>query len=142
MMYRDTMTIETRGRGTHEITSQVERAVQRSAIAQGLCLLFIHHTSASLIVCENADPTVRHDLERFAARLAPDGDPAFRHDSEGPDDMPAHIRTILTQTSLSIPVANRRCDLGTWQGIFLWEHRTSPHRRRISVTVMGDDIAS
>ena len=99
----------------------------------------MHHTSASLIVCENADPTVRRDLEQFAARLVPDGDPAFIHDSEGPDDMAAHIRSILTLTSLTIPVESRRCDLGTWQGIFLWEHRTSPHRRRITVTVTGDE---
>jgi secondary thiamine-phosphate synthase enzyme len=104
--------------------------------------LFIHHTSASLVVCENADPTVRHDLERFAGRLVSDGDPLFRHDSEGPDDMPAHIRTILTQTSLSIPVEGGHCDLGTWQGVFLWEHRTSPHRRRVSVTVLGEEDES
>jgi secondary thiamine-phosphate synthase enzyme len=140
-MYRDHLTIETRGRGMHEITGQVQRIVERSAIERGLCLLFIHHTSASLIVCENADPTVRHDLERFAARLVPDGDPSFRHDTEGPDDMPAHIRTILTQTSLAIPVDGGQCDLGTWQGLFLWEHRTSPHRRRVSVTVLGDDAS-
>jgi len=140
-MYREHLTIETRGRGTHEITSQVQHVVGRSGVDQGLCLLFIHHTSASLIVCENADPTVRHDLERFAARLAPDGDPLFRHDSEGPDDMPAHIRSILTLTSLSIPVESGRCDLGTWQGLFVWEHRTHPHRRRITITVIGDENA-
>jgi secondary thiamine-phosphate synthase enzyme len=99
--------------------------------------VFIHHTSASLIVCENADPTVRRDLESYAARLAPDGDPSYVHDSEGPDDMSAHIRSILTHTSLTIPVEGRRCDLGTWQGVFVWEHRTSPHRRRITVTVTG-----
>jgi secondary thiamine-phosphate synthase enzyme len=101
MMYREHLTIETRGRGTHEITSQVQHVVERSGVDQGLCFLFIQHTSASLIVCENADPTVRHDLERFAADLVPDGDPSFRHDSEGPDDMPAHIRSILTLTSLT-----------------------------------------
>ena len=96
------------------------------------------HTSASLIVCENADPTVRRDLEVFAARLAPDGDPDFVHDLEGPDDMPAHIRSILTLASISVPVEEGRCELGTWQGLFLWEHRTSPHRRRVTITVLGD----
>jgi secondary thiamine-phosphate synthase enzyme len=136
-MYREHLTIETRGRGTREITREIQQIVERSGIEQGLCSLFIHHTSASLIVCENADATVRHDLERFAARLAPDGDPLFRHDSEGPDDMPAHIRSILTLTSLTIPVENRRCDLGTWQGVFLWEHRNSPHHRRITVSVIS-----
>jgi secondary thiamine-phosphate synthase enzyme len=137
-MHRQNLTIETRGRGTIEITRQVQQAVERSGVARGLCHLFVHHTSASLIVCENADPTVRRDLEQFAARLVPDGDPAFIHDSEGPDDMAAHIRSILTLTSLTIPIEGGRCDLGTWQGIFLWEHRTSPHRRRITVTVTGE----
>jgi secondary thiamine-phosphate synthase enzyme len=136
-MYRQHLTIETRGRGTHEITRQVQQVVEKSGVVQGLCFLFVHHTSASLIVCENADPTVRRDLEQFAAHLVRDGDPAFRHDSEGPDDMPAHIRSILTLTSLTIPIEDRRCDLGTWQGVFLWEHRTSPHRRRITVSVAG-----
>ncbi len=103
-MFRQHLTIETRGRGTHEITRQFQQVVERSGCARGLCHLFVHHTSASLIVCENADPTVRRDLEQFAARLAPDGDPAFCHDSEGPDDMAAHIRSILTLTSLVIPV--------------------------------------
>jgi secondary thiamine-phosphate synthase enzyme len=139
MIYREHLAIETRGRGTYELTRQLQQAVERSKIVRGLCHLFIHHTSASLIVCENADPSVRRDLEQFAANLAPDGDPSFEHDSEGPDDMPAHIRSILTLTSLTIPVEGRRCDLGTWQGVFLWEHRTSPHRRRISVSVFGDE---
>jgi secondary thiamine-phosphate synthase enzyme len=138
MIYRQQLILETRSRGTHEITQQVQHAVGRSGILRGLCSLFIHHTSASLIVCENADPTVRHDLEQFAARLVRDGDPSFVHDSEGPDDMSAHIRSILTLSSLTIPVEDSRCDLGTWQGIFVWEHRTSPHRRRITVTVMDD----
>jgi secondary thiamine-phosphate synthase enzyme len=139
MIYREQLSIGTRGRGTYELTEQLQQIVERSKIAQGLCHLFIHHTSASLIVCENADPTVRHDLEQYAARLVRDGDPSFRHDCEGPDDMPAHIRSILTLTSLTIPVENHQCDLGTWQGVFLWEHRTSPHRRRITVSVAGND---
>jgi len=138
MIYRQNLIVETRRRGTYEITEQVQQVVGRSRVLRGLCSVFIHHTSASLIVCENADPTVRHDLEQYAAQLVRDGDPAFVHDSEGPDDMSAHIRSILTLTSLTIPVEDRRCDLGTWQGIFVWEHRTSPHRRRITVTVMGD----
>jgi secondary thiamine-phosphate synthase enzyme len=137
-MYRQHLTIESRGRGSYEITRQLNEIVARSAIVQGLCFVFVHHTSASLIVCENADPSVRRDLEQFAARLVPDGDLAFSHDSEGPDDMPAHIRSILTLTSLTIPVEKGRCDLGTWQGVFLWEHRTSPHRRQITVTVTGE----
>jgi secondary thiamine-phosphate synthase enzyme len=139
MIYREPLTIETRGRGTHEITRQVQQIVGRSGVPVGLCHVFIHHTSASLIVCENADPTVRRDLESYAARLAPDGDPSYVHDSEGPDDMSAHLRSILTLTSLTIPVEGHRCDLGTWQGVFLWEHRTSPHRRRITVTVIGSE---
>jgi secondary thiamine-phosphate synthase enzyme len=137
MIHREHLAIETRGRGTYELTRQVQQVVERSKINQGLCHLFVHHTSASLIVCENADPTVRRDLEHFAAKLVRDGDPSFQHDCEGPDDMPAHIRSILTLTSLTIPVDENRCDLGTWQGVFLWEHRTSPHRRRITVTVSG-----
>jgi secondary thiamine-phosphate synthase enzyme len=129
--------IATKGRGTFEITGEVERIVRESSIEHGLCSVFVHHTSASLIVCENAAPEVRRDLERYFARLVPDGDPDFRHTDEGPDDMPAHIRTILTQTSLTLPVANHHCDLGTWQGLYLWEHRTSPHRRRITVSVFA-----
>jgi secondary thiamine-phosphate synthase enzyme len=97
----------------------------------------LHHTSASLILCENADPSVRRDLERFFARLVPDGDPIFRHTTEGPDDMPAHIRSILTQNSLTLPVQGGACDLGTWQGVYLWEHRAMGHRRRLSVSVLG-----
>ncbi len=138
MIHREQITVETRGRGTQEITRALQQAVERSGIVRGLCHVFIHHTSASLIVCENADPTVRRDLEQFVADLVPDGDSSFSHDSEGPDDMPAHIRSILTLTSLTIPVESRRCDLGTWQGVFVWEHRTSPHRRRITLTVTGD----
>jgi secondary thiamine-phosphate synthase enzyme len=137
MYHSESFTVATRGRGTYEITDEIQRIVRESGIGRGLCTVFIHHTSASLIACENADPGVRRDLERFFARLVPDGDPDFRHVDEGPDDMPAHVRTILTQTSLSIPVADGRCDLGTWQGIFLWEHRASPHRRRVTVSVVG-----
>jgi secondary thiamine-phosphate synthase enzyme len=138
MIHRQRFTIATRGRGTFEITDQVQTIVQESSVGIGLCHVFIHHTSASLIVCENADPTVRRDLERFAARLVPDGDPDFVHTLEGPDDMPAHIRTILTQVSLTIPVESGRCLLGTWQGVFVWEHREAPHHRQVTVTVVDE----
>src|SRR4051794_13653874 len=139
MFHRQHLTVETRGRGTQEITRQVQQVVEHSRVVEGLCHVFIHHTSASLIVCENADPTVRRDLESYAAQLAPDGDPSYVHDSEGPDDMSAHIRSVLTLTSLTIPISGGRCNLGTWQGIFVWEHRTSPHRRRVTLTVFGDE---
>lgn len=133
----DSFTIDTRGRGTTDVTGEVARIVERAGIATGLCNVFVHHTSASLILCENADPTVRADLERFAARLAPDGDPIYRHVDEGPDDMSAHVKSVLTGSSLVLPVVRGRLDLGTWQGVYLWEHRTAPHRRRVTVTVLG-----
>jgi secondary thiamine-phosphate synthase enzyme len=132
-----TITVETRGRGTHEITHQVQDAVAASGITDGLCTVFIHHTSASLIINENADRDVQRDLDAFLSRLVPDGDPLFIHTMEGPDDMPAHVKTAITQTSLSIPVTGARCALGTWQGIFLWEHRQRGHRRKVTVTVVG-----
>jgi secondary thiamine-phosphate synthase enzyme len=129
--------VDTRGRGTFEITDDVQGVVAESMVRDGICNVFVHHTSASLIICENADPTVRSDLERFAARLVPDGDRIFEHDAEGPDDMPAHIRSILTATSLTLPIAKGRCELGTWQGVFVWEHRRDPHRRRVTISVLG-----
>jgi len=132
---RETLVVDTEGRGTIDLTRRVQQVVAASGIRDGMCHVFIHHTSASLMLCENADPQVRRDLEAFAARLVPDGDPLFEHDDEGPDDMPAHVRSVLTQPSLSIPVAGGRCDLGTWQGLYLWEHRTAPHRRRVTVSV-------
>lgn len=138
MLHQESFTVQTRGRGTYEATDEVQHIVAAAGIKVGLCHVFVHHTSASLMLCENADPTVRHDLETFMAKVAPDGDPMFRHTLEGPDDMPAHIRTVLTQTGLSIPVSNGRCVLGTWQGIYLWEHRTAGHRRKLTVTVQGD----
>jgi len=111
--------------------------VRDSNVNIGLCHVFIRHTSASLLITENADPDVRHDLERFMCRLAPDGDPAWIHSMEGPDDMPAHIRSVLTCSELTIPIREHRLALGTWQGAYLWEHRTRPHRRRIDVTIMS-----
>jgi secondary thiamine-phosphate synthase enzyme len=130
--------VETRGRGIVDITAQVQMLVGRSGVKMGLCHLFIHHTSASLLITENADPEVHRDLERFMARLVPDGDPMFKHDEEGPDDMPSHVRAVLTQTSIAVPVLAGRCDLGTWQGIYVWEHRHAAHRRRLTITVLGN----
>ena len=139
MHHRESFTVQTaRGRGTYDITREVQRAVGAAKIRDGLATVFIHHTSASLIICENADPTVRKDLEAFAARIVPDGLSIFEHDAEGPDDMPAHVRTVLTQTSIGIPVASGRADLGTWQGIYVWEHRTAPHARKGTVTIVGE----
>ncbi|CAN5865592.1 secondary thiamine-phosphate synthase enzyme YjbQ [soil metagenome] len=138
MFHSDRFSVETAGRKTIEITEQVQRIVRDSGVEQGVCTVFVHHTSASLIICENADPSVRSDLERYFTRLVPDGDPIFRHTMEGPDDMPAHVRSILTQPSISIPIERGRCDLGTWQGVYLWEHRTAPHRRKVTVSVVGD----
>jgi secondary thiamine-phosphate synthase enzyme len=138
MYHQESIMIQTRGRGTYDVRGQVDDIVSSAGISTGLCHIFIHHTSASLILCENADPTVRQDLERFMAAVVPDGAAMFKHVSEGPDDMPAHVRSVLTQTDLTLPVSNRRCGLGTWQGIYVWEHRTAPHRRKLTVTVNGE----
>ncbi|HSR61850.1 MAG TPA: secondary thiamine-phosphate synthase enzyme YjbQ [Gammaproteobacteria bacterium] len=139
MVFQDTLTISTKGRETIEISQQVDRIVTDAGVRSGLCHVFIQHTSASLILCENADPLVRADLERFMSALVKDGDPMFQHTTEGDDDMPAHIRNILTTSSLTLPVSKGRCALGTWQGIYLWEHRYRGHSRRVVVTVYGDD---
>jgi len=136
-MFQEELVVETRGRGSFEITADVAALVDGSSITDGLCHLFIRHTSASLMVNENADPVVLEDLETFMRDLVPDGDPRFRHTAEGPDDMPAHIRSLLTQTALSVPVRGGRLTLGTWQGIYLWEHRTRPHRRTVLVSIHG-----
>ena len=138
MIHQEETTLDTRGRGTYELTQALQRIVASSGVRTGLCHVFLRHTSASLILCENADPAVRTDLETFMARTAPDGDPAHTHTAEGPDDMPAHIRSVLTQNDLNLPVRDGACALGTWQGVFLWEHRTAPHRRSVVVTVTGD----
>lgn len=134
-MYQETLQIDTRGRGTLNLTQQLQEVVSRSGVDTGLCHVFVQHTSASLILCENADPDVRNDLEDWLARQAPDGDPRYRHSMEGPDDMPAHIRSILTGMDLTLPVTSGACALGTWQGVFLYEHRQYAHRRRVIVTV-------
>jgi secondary thiamine-phosphate synthase enzyme len=130
--------LATRGRGFYEFTGDVSRRLRESAITTGLATLFVQHTSASLLIQENADPEVRRDFEKFFARLVPDGDPIFRHTAEGDDDMPAHIRAALTATHLSIPIAQGKLALGTWQGIYLWEHRTVPHERRVAAHFLGE----
>jgi secondary thiamine-phosphate synthase enzyme len=130
--------IATGGQGLVEITPEVVAWVRTSGIETGLLTLHVRHTSASLVVQENADPQVGADLERFLRRLVPEGDPLFRHDAEGPDDMPSHVRTALTSTSLSIPVLGGAPALGTWQGIYLYEHRRAPHRRRVAAHLLGE----
>lgn len=136
-MFQTEIEITTKGRGTYEITARVADAVRSSSVATGLCHVFTTHTSASLMICENADPDVRRDLETFMADLAPDGDPRFVHTAEGPDDMPAHVRSILTTSDLTIPIKDGELALGTWQGVYLWEHRRDGHRRRVLVTIQG-----
>lgn len=137
-IYQQQIEVKTRGRGTYEISREIKQAVEAAEIITGLCHVFTHHTSASITLCENADPSVRRDLEHFMARLVPDGDPRYAHSLEGPDDMPAHIRSILTNMDLTLPVSQGHCGLGTWQGVYLWEHRTHPHRRRVTITVQGE----
>jgi secondary thiamine-phosphate synthase enzyme len=130
--------IPTRGRGLYEFTGKVEEWVRQNKFQDGLVTLHLRHTSASLLIQENADPDVRRDLEAFFARLVPDGDPLFVHTAEGKDDMPAHVRTALTSVNLSLPVSGGRLALGTWQGIYLWEHRHAPHSRAVAVHFVGE----
>ena len=130
--------VSTRGRGFYEITGNVAAWVNECGITSGLLTLHLRHTSASLLIQENADPEVRRDLERFFSRLVPDGDPLFQHTSEGEDDMPAHVRTALTAVNLSIPIMGSRLTLGTWQGIYVWEHRLHPHTRRVAAHFIGE----
>ncbi len=138
MVQQRTLEFRTRGRGMLDITAEIERAIAASGVLTGFCNVFLQHTSASLILCENADPAVRRDLETILARLAPDGDPAYVHDTEGPDDMAAHARSVLTTNAVALPVSEGRLALGTWQGVYLWEHRTAAHGRRVIVTIMGE----
>ena len=138
MLSQTKLRFSTTGRGTYNITEQIAESINKSGIKSGICHIFIQHTSASLILCENADKTVREDLETYMAKLVKDGDSMYKHKDEGPDDMAAHIRTVLTQSSLSIPIQKGRCDLGIWQGVFLWEHRTHPHKRDVAVTILGE----
>ena len=125
------ISVQTPGQGLHEITGAVAAAVTSEGIVEGLCTLFLRHTSASLLIQENADPSAKRDLERWLNRLVPEGDPFYSHDAEGPDDMPAHIKAALTATSLSIPIVGKKLMLGTWQGIYLWEHRRRGERREV-----------
>lgn len=134
-MYRRELAVRSGGRGFFEITDDLAATVRDSGVQEGLCSVFVPHTSASLLAGENWDPSVRRDLEAFMSRLAPDGDARYEHASEGPDDMPAHIRAALTQSSMVIPVAGAKLQFGTWQGLYLWEHRIGPHERRVLVTV-------
>ena len=135
--YQTILEVVTRGRALYEITSEVSHQLHRSCLDEGILHLMVRHTSASLLIQENADPDVRVDLERFFSRLCPDGDALYTHIMEGPDDMPAHVRSALTAVQLSIPFSNRSMLLGTWQGIYLWEHRTAPHRRQIVLHAQG-----
>ena len=136
MAYQTILEFSTPGRGTRDITDAVAGVVAQSDVQCGLAHVFVQHTSCSLLLTENADPDVRRDLETVLGRLGPDADPAYRHDAEGPDDMAAHVRSMLTGSSLSLPVGGGRLLLGTWQGIYLYEHRNAPHRRRVVVTLM------
>lgn len=133
---RQSFEIHTRGRGLVDITDRVRDAVAVAGVREGLCTVFVHHTSASLVINENADPAVLRDLERWMSRAVQDGDAIFEHTDEGPDDMSGHVRAVLTQPSLGIPVADGRLDLGTWQAIYLWEHRARAHARRVTVVVV------
>jgi secondary thiamine-phosphate synthase enzyme len=136
-MHQETLDLPARGRGLHEVTSVVSSVVRASGIQAGLCVAYCPHTSCSLLIQENADPSARRDLEAWLERLAPDGDPAHTHTDEGPDDMPAHLRAAVTRTSETVPVVGGRLALGTWQGLFLAEHRLRPHARRLVVVVLG-----
>lgn len=131
-----TIEISTPGRGFQEVSAELQDSVRQSGVAAGICHVFLRHTSASLLITENADPDVRRDLENFISKLAPDGDPAYFHSMEGPDDMPAHIRSVLTCSELTIPIRQGRLALGTWQGAYLWEHRTRPHHRKLDITII------
>ena len=137
MVHQVTLSIESRGPGTHEMTEAIAREVARSGLMTGVVTVFCQHTSCSLVIMENADPTARRDLEAWLDRLVPEDNPHFEHTLEGPDDMPSHIKMALTRTSETVPFAEGRLLLGTWQGIFLWEHRRHSHTRRVVVTVIG-----
>jgi secondary thiamine-phosphate synthase enzyme len=136
-VHQTTLTVRTRGKGTHEITDEVARALRQSGLRAGVATVFCRHTSCSLVLMENADPSARRDLETWLDRLVPEDDPHFTHTLEGPDDMPSHIKMALTRSSESIPFADGQLLLGTWQGIFLWEHRAAPHTRSVVLTFVG-----
>jgi secondary thiamine-phosphate synthase enzyme len=136
-VHQGTIEVATKGRGTYDVTGDVERVVAASGIATGLCTVFIRHTSASLVIQENADPSVRRDMQTWIEGVAPES-PRWEHDAEGPDDMPSHLRAVLTKTSETIPVTRGKLALGTWQALYVWEHRTHPHRRTLVVHVAGE----
>lgn len=136
--HQEILRLDARGRGLHEITADVAAVVKRAAVTTGMCHVFVQHTSASLVIQENADPSASRDLERWFERIAPDGDPAHRHTAEGPDDMPAHVRAALTSTSEQIPIVEGRLGLGTWQGLYLFEHRLRAGSRSVIVHVWGE----
>ena len=137
MLTQHVLQFDTPGRGLINITPEIAQLVESAAINTGLCHVFLHHTSASLILCENADPLVQRDLEAFMSRLIPDGDLLYQHTDEGPDDMPSHVRTVLTQSFLVIPITANKLGLGRWQGIYLWEHRVRNHARKLTITLQG-----
>ena len=138
MVFQQQLTFHTQARSTQNITQEVQNIVGESGIKIGTCHVFVQHTSASLMLCENADPNVRQDLETYMQHIVPDGDLMFLHQDEGPDDMSAHIRTVLTNPDLTMPVSGGQCDLGIWQGLYLWEHRTQRHNRKVILTVIGE----
>ena len=137
-IYRKEIVIQSKGKGTYEITGEVAESVRESSLSDGLASVFVRHTSCSLVLMENADPTARQDLERFMDDLVPDDYPHFIHTYEGPDDMPSHVKMALTRTSENIPFADGRLELGAWQGLFLWEHRKAPHSRKLIFTYLGE----
>jgi secondary thiamine-phosphate synthase enzyme len=134
---QQTVAVRTKGRGLYDVTGEVREVVARTGVREGLCTLFLRHTSASLVIQENADPSVLRDLERWMSKLAPEDGRAYEHDAEGPDDMPGHLRSAVTRTSESIPVRDGELALGTWQAIYVWEHRSSAHDRQLVVHVLG-----
>ena len=138
MLVQSVLTINSAAREIRDISADIQAVVAQSGIVSGLCHVFCHHTSASLMLCENADPAVLDDMESFMKRLVPENGVDYTHADEGPDDMPAHIRTVLSHTDLTLPVTDGRCALGTWQGVYLWEHRANPHQRRLTLTVSGE----
>ncbi len=137
-VHAEEVELSTKGKGTYDITGAVQKAAERADVRNGIVTVFVRHTSCSLIIMENAAPAARRDLEKFFDRLVPEGTDYFEHNDEGPDDMPSHIRMALTRTSETVPLIDGRMQLGTWQGIFLFEHRRDPHQRRVSVTIIGE----
>ncbi len=136
--YHDQLEVRSHGKGLYEITDDVQSKIDKSGVRNGTVTVFVQHTSCSILIMENADPTARHDLEEFFERLVPENADYFTHDAEGGDDMPSHIRMVLTRTSETVPVMDGKMQLGTWQGVFLFEHRRAPHGRRVFLTIMGE----